>query len=563
MVLRRRLLVWNDSDYSTWLGALSCIASTFGVLNLPLAIAQVGLVPGTLILLFGWAGSWYTAWQLYVLVEEIVFSSSPTIHHHQQQQQQHVSYTNIDNNNEEELHQVEDDEEEEGQGIQQQRQQQQQEQQHCCHPESRSLNPTTAALVVVTHHPNDHHPIDDHHLNDHPHDSNHHPAEGVGVGVGEEGGVPVFLRIPYIGVVHHILGPTCARLAAVCVALTGLGTNVVILILVAQNCHQLWLNTFTSTTTAISEQWTILLVSILAIGSSPMFGTLHHSAWFVTAAVWSISVAVLLCLGLLLQFRPVTNDDEEEEDEPPHSFRWPDHHPHAHSPPTFSTVAQTFGSILFSFGGHTCYPTYQAQMGRDHARFRTSINAAYTYMGIMMQPFTLLAPMLYGTDMTANFMMRFPATSSITVVVTNVCFTVQAFSALAPWVLPMSDLLQHVATKTFGSSSFGWPSYLFPVMVQSMACVLAMVFWDNFANVLAFVGSTTMGILTFLLPTILFLRHRILRRQRRPRDGSPKSKSFLLLLLGHWIASLTVLLGSTVALVFTVVHTYYTVFGSN
>ncbi|CAB9503681.1 Transmembrane amino acid transporter protein [Seminavis robusta] len=297
-------------------------------------------------------------------------------------------------------------------------------------------------------------------------------------------------RIPYLQIAFKLFGQPGMVIVLVAMVCTAIGANCVCLIAVADNLENIW------------EEWSKRAVILAAT-----------------------------FLGICLVWTPI--HEFKPEDGPPPTPQL-----------TFATLVKTFGSILFSFAGHTGYPTYHAQMREDHQHFKASLLGTYEYMGIMLIPFAFVTPHLWGTAVADNLLSSLPPNSTVYAI--NILITIHIFFAISPWVMPLSDLLNFVVFHHFQAPNLEHHQYIFPICVQAVACLVAIAFADSFAVVMSFMGATFMACLTFVFPSILYMTH---LRNKGGYTTDPWGFAC------HGLASFLIVAGGVLALVFTLYFT--------
>uniref|UniRef100_A0A914CIU1 Amino acid transporter transmembrane domain-containing protein n=1 Tax=Acrobeloides nanus TaxID=290746 RepID=A0A914CIU1_9BILA len=156
------------------------------------------------------------------------------------------------------------------------------------------------------------------------------------------------------------------------------------------------------------------------------------------------------------------------------------------------------GTILFSFSGHTIFPTIQHDMKKPY-QFTRSTSMAYIIMLSMYLPATIIASLTYGDSLREsilNSIQTYWIRSTITIFVTiNVAFTM---------IIIFNPLNQEFEEIFNAPHEFGFKRVLLRAGVLLCTLFFAETI-PTFGPLLNLIGASTFNLITLPLPAIFYL----------------------------------------------------------
>ncbi|TKR87055.1 hypothetical protein L596_011525 [Steinernema carpocapsae] len=184
-------------------------------------------------------------------------------------------------------------------------------------------------------------------------------------------------RKPYAEMGYRALGPKMKTIVSVCIDITQFGIAVVYLLLASKNIHdsiKAFSNGF-----ELNFCYVILIVATCLLPIT-FLKSPQDFWWAVVLAMVTTTVAVILVvLGSAIDYGTC--------------------HPYHHMPnlgPTNYFVAM--GTFLFSYGGHSAFPTIQHDMRKPY-EFTKSALMAFAIMEVMYIPVCVIGYLTYGDSL--------------------------------------------------------------------------------------------------------------------------------------------------------------------
>ena len=232
---------------------------------------------------------------------------------------------------------------------------------------------------------------------------------------------------------------------------------------------------------------------------------------FVWVACLSTLIAILIAYPVTINYAP---------------------NPHPGSPSVkdvqWTDYFTTYGTIMFSFGGHAGFPSYQKNMGKHYKYFNYSLLIGYGYIFIMLFPFSICMAFLYGNSVEDNVLSNLPD-NNVGATVIKILITTHMSSGMATLVPPVADILSSFArmccnkensqimdTEQIIQKAQNKPENVLkqnktywwsPIIIQLICGALAVLLQDHFFNVMSILGNTTITICTFVMPCVLYVQY--------------------------------------------------------
>ncbi|CAI9718035.1 Hypothetical predicted protein [Octopus vulgaris] len=173
--------------------------------------------------------------------------------------------------------------------------------------------------------------------------------------------------------------------------------------------------------------------------------------------------------------------------------------PVEHKTTTIRTFASSFGIICFAFTGHSLFLTVQSDM-KVSSDFNKSL--MFGYMGILLiyLPVPMAGYLLYGAKLTPNILETISTGPVLHVV--QVTFT---FHILMAFIILMNPICQELEAKLKISANFNIKRIMSRSLVMLCIVFIAETFPD-FDSILSLIGGSAITILTFIFPSIIYLK---------------------------------------------------------
>lgn len=217
------------------------------------------------------------------------------------------------------------------------------------------------------------------------------------------------------------------------------------------------------------------LLPLLMLGSPKDF-------WQVSLiAVISTSVAVVLI------FIGAAHDQEEclkEADYPPVA------------PEKFFLA---YGAIMFAYGGHACFPTFQQDMSRPED-FRKSVIVGWIITILMYLPVSIYGYIVYGGSLTGGSIIPSIQLNWAQTAV-NVLVTVHVFFSL---IILVSPLMLTMEQQFAIPNVFGFRRAVLRTSIMIAILFVALTI-PKFGPILDLVGGSTMTLTSMIMPGICYI----------------------------------------------------------
>jgi vesicular inhibitory amino acid transporter len=283
-------------------------------------------------------------------------------------------------------------------------------------------------------------------------------------------------RKPYPEMAYRAVGPLCKTLVSLCIDLTQFGIAVVYLLLSAKNIHDA-IKSFSDAD--ISFCYVILIVAvclmpILFLKSPQDFW------WAVVLAMFTTCCAiVLIVVGSGIDYGECHK---------------------SHHLPDFK-LTNTFlglGTLLFSYGGHSAFPTIQHDM-RKPSEFSRSTILAFSILLCMYAPVCIMGYITYG-DSLRDSVINSIQTQWIQQAV-NLLITVHCILTLT---IIFNPLNQEVEDLLHVPQEFGYKRVIVRTgMMVAVAFVAESV--PTFGPLLDLMGGTTLALTCLIMPPLFYV----------------------------------------------------------
>lgn len=311
---------------------------------------------------------------------------------------------------------------------------------------------------------------------------------------------------PYPIIGDEAFGKFGRYLVSFSINFTLFGVATVFLILAAENIEDMISHTNVD---ILFCYWIIILAFVLM-----PFVCLGTPKDFWPIAVGATIATAIACVLLLVRV-------VEDKDKVPHV---------QHSKPDFFSFFTALGTIVFTFGGHPAFPTFQVDM-KNKADFKWAVLLGYMIVMAMYLLTSTAGYVVYGNTINENILKT--TTDSL---ISYVAQTLITLHLLCGFVIVINPCCQELESKFGVPKEFTWKRCVArPVMVLAVLFVAESI--PNFRHILSLVGGSTTTLLAYVCPSIFYLK-----LCRKKRDESTP------LLINELVESEHTLHGSQVAI---------------
>ncbi|XP_033113774.1 amino acid transporter AVT1J-like [Anneissia japonica] len=285
------------------------------------------------------------------------------------------------------------------------------------------------------------------------------------------------VRYPYPAIGYEAFGNSGKHLVTFCVNFTLFGVSTVFLLIASENIQSLISHSLSFCA------WLPVIAAILC-----PFTWLGTPKDFWAIAVGAMSATVLACLLMFIQ---ILMDISINPD------------PH-HSNTSFKKFFVSFGTILFAFGGHAAFPTIQHDMRRP-ADFKWGVMWSYAVIVLMYLPVAASGYFVYGdkleTDPNGDIILAMLSPGGIATTVTVMITAHLTFG----YIIVINPLCQQVEEWLGVKQEFGIKRCIIRSIVVACNLFVAETI-PHFGAILSLVGGSTVVLLTFVFPSLFYIR---------------------------------------------------------
>ncbi|PAV65517.1 hypothetical protein WR25_04139 [Diploscapter pachys] len=283
-------------------------------------------------------------------------------------------------------------------------------------------------------------------------------------------------RRPYPEIANRACGPIMRNIVSGCIDLTQFMIGVVYLLLSSKNIHD-----FIKAFFGGNLSFCIVILILAAVLLPVLFLKSPADFWWaVVIAMMTTSCAVILIIiGA--------------------SIDWGVCEPVKHMPSfRIQNYFLSLGTILFSVGGHSAFPTIQSDM-KDPSQFTKSSALAFAIMACMYIPVCIIGYIVYGDSLMDSVI---PSIQTVGIQqAINVLITVHCILTLTIVCNPLS---QEIEEFVGAPQHFSWQR----VAVRT-SLVIAIAFAaesvPNFGPLLDLVGGSTLTLTSVIFPCLFYL----------------------------------------------------------
>lgn len=283
-------------------------------------------------------------------------------------------------------------------------------------------------------------------------------------------------RYPYPAIGFEAYGKVGSYVVTFCVNATLFGVSTVFLLLAASNMELLVGKGFSFC------YWLPIIAAFLI--PLTWLGTPKD---FWPVAIAAMAATSIACFLLFIQILTEIDDYPDTK----------------HTSPSFISFFVAFGTIIFAFGGHAAFPTIQHDM-RDPKLFPKSISIAYSIIVLMYFPVAAAGYFVYGdlfitenTDYILDIIYKGVIHKIVTVMI--------LLHLVFGFVIVINPLCQQIEEALHIPIHFSWKRMVLRTLVVGLVLFTGETI-PHFGAILSLVGGSTVTFLTFVFPSLFYLR---------------------------------------------------------
>ncbi|RXG72907.1 Amino acid transporter ANTL1 [Armadillidium vulgare] len=280
-------------------------------------------------------------------------------------------------------------------------------------------------------------------------------------------------RQPYQEIAYRALGIHGRRFVLVSILLTLIGSTIVYIILIAGMIN----NFVPSLSTCI---WCLIVA-----------GTLLPGIWLGSPKdFWQASVLAVVATVvavLVIDVKLIMDKDIFLEANPTHSL------------PTLTSFSLGFGTILFSFGGASVFPTIQNDM-KNRSDFWKSVILSFAVILLLYFPVGILAFVLIGDYLNDNVLLSVGPSLIVTIAI-----ALQIINLAGTYIITLNPVVQTIEDIIGVPNNFCWQRVLVRSSLMVFELLIAFAV-PNFGLILNLIGGSTVSCLSFILPPLMYMK---------------------------------------------------------
>ncbi|GMT01171.1 hypothetical protein PENTCL1PPCAC_23345, partial [Pristionchus entomophagus] len=157
------------------------------------------------------------------------------------------------------------------------------------------------------------------------------------------------------------------------------------------------------------------------------------------------------------------------------------------------------GTLMFAYGGHACFPTFQHDMKKPRD-FSKSVIVGYSVILIMYLPISIFGYLVYGGSLTGgsiipSLQVKWVQTAVNILITLHVIFS--EIIIMSPLSLTMEELFKI-------QNKFGIGRVILRTIIMIAVLLMALTV-PKFGPILDLIGGSTVTLTTMILPGIFYL----------------------------------------------------------
>ncbi|OWF37632.1 Lysine histidine transporter 1 [Mizuhopecten yessoensis] len=170
-----------------------------------------------------------------------------------------------------------------------------------------------------------------------------------------------------------------------------------------------------------------------------------------------------------------------------------------HQTVDFQNTVLAFGTLVFTFGGHSCFLTFQMDMKREKD-FKMAVICGYVVVLLMYLPVTSVGYFVYGVDLQHNVMSNLP-TGPLSYIV----MVLVTIHLLLAFIIILSPTIQEVELTLNVPMEFTWKRCVVRLLI--VACILFIAETiPKFSTLLSLMGGSSFTMTDFICPILLHMK---------------------------------------------------------
>ncbi|XP_071792147.1 uncharacterized protein [Asterias amurensis] len=299
------------------------------------------------------------------------------------------------------------------------------------------------------------------------------------------------IRYPYPAIAFEAIGKPGRYMVTFCVNFTLFSVSCVFLLVAANNIQSLLVQVGVSVSFCV---WVPIIAAILC-----PFTWLGTPKDFWPIAAIATTATGIACLLIFVQEMLDIG-----------------HYPDVKFPSTdFGNFFEAFGVILFAFGGHAIFPSVQHDM-KDTRKFHWTVGISYVVVVLYYLPVSAAGYAVYGdlfitrnTDNILNIL-----TPSIITTIVTIMITIHLIMGFIIVINPFCQELEQLLNIPLKFS-------VKRICVRSAVVALVLFVAETipkFGIILGLVGGSTVTLLTFVFPSLFYIKLRRHENDEWPRE---------------------------------------------
>ncbi|KAI6212783.1 Transmembrane amino acid transporter protein [Aphelenchoides besseyi] len=203
---------------------------------------------------------------------------------------------------------------------------------------------------------------------------------------------------------------------------------------------------------------------------------------------WPVIIFGMACTGLAICFfiAGATID-------------YPSCYPNAR-PAKFQPVAvfSSIGTIIFSFGGHSIFPTIQHDMTKPHKFYKSAI-LAFSAVSLLYSPVIVISQLTYGNSLRESVINSIQTKwiqQTINLLIMSHCFVVI--------ILMINPMSQSLESQLNVPQEFGWKRALMRTAIMAALLFVSETI-PNFGPLMDLIGGSIFNLTGLILPVFFYL----------------------------------------------------------
>lgn len=188
--------------------------------------------------------------------------------------------------------------------------------------------------------------------------------------------------------------------------------------------------------------------------------------------------------------------------------------PVLHSTTEFEPFFMAFGTIVFAFGGHPAFPTFQTDMKKP-GDFKWAVLLGYLVVMVMYLPISSVAYFIYGKNVQSNILLtksRDVDNKEVSDVINQVVEVLITIHLILGLLIVINPFCQELESYARVPRHFTWKRCVFRSVVVIVILFVAESI-PKFGAILSLVGGSTVTLLAYICPSLFYLKLKSVRQE--------------------------------------------------